>query len=124
MEVARDTWTAARTAGEAAAVDYYREALTIKSGAKTVVVTGVLDASQNRDQRAKSPDGTFPVLATLAVWRAELGFVPSVNEAIRISRASHPTEEQCYLVVSVDTTSELLTIELEAATSNGNPFVS
>ncbi len=120
--MARGTWNEVRTQGELASFDFYKESLTIKSGKKSVSLQGVLDTSENREDRQKSPDGTFPVLATLACWRAELGFVPSVNEAIRIARASHPTEEQVYLVIECDTTSELLVIELQANTSDGNPF--
>jgi len=119
----RNSWNETRTKGERASFDFFRESLTIKSGEVTVSLEGVLDASQDREDRQKSPDGTFPVLATLACWRAELGFVPSVNEAIRIAREAHPTEEQVYLVIFVDQTSDLLVIELQANTSNGNPFL-
>lgn len=121
--MARSTWTAARTLGESAAVDYYKEALTIKSGAKTVSLSGVLDSSQDRTNRTASPDGTFPVLALLSCWRSELGFLPTVNEAIRIARTAKPTEEQVYLVLSVDQTSDLLTIELQAHSNNATPFL-
>jgi len=121
--MARATWSAARTKAERAAFDYCKESLTIKSGSLSVTILGVLGASQDRSVRGQSPDGTFPVLASLSCWREELGFVPAVNEAIRVARAVHPTEEQVYLVVSVDTTSEMLVIELQASTSNGNPFI-
>jgi|WetSurMetagenome_2_1015567.scaffolds.fasta_scaffold01576_8 hypothetical protein len=120
--MARSSWNDARTKGERASFDYFREALTIKSGAMVVALMGVLDASQERNDRVKSPDGTFPVLATLSCWRAELGFVPTVSEAIRISRTEHPEEEQVYLVVSSDSNGDLLTIELQASTNSGNPF--
>jgi len=121
--MARSLWNDARTKGERASFDYFKEALTIRSGAVVVELMGVLDASQERNDRVKSPDGTFPVLATLSCWRSDLGFVPTVNEAIRIARAAYPTEEQVYLVISVDQTSDLLVIELQANTSNGNPFL-
>lgn len=120
--MSRDPWNTARTKGERAGFDYYKESLTIRSGEITVSLSGVLDTSQDRQDKMKSPDGTFPVLASLSCWRDELGFVPSVNEAIRISRDAHPTEEQVYLVLTVDSTSEMLVIELQANTSNGNPF--
>lgn len=120
--MARATWNEVRTLGERTSFDFYKETLLVRSGARAISLQGVLDASQDRGERAKSPDGTFPVLATLACWREEIGFVPSVNEALRIARAAHPTEEQVYLVVSVDMTSELLIIELQANTSDGNPF--
>jgi len=120
--MARSTWNAARTKGELAAFDYFKESLTVQSGAMAVTLMGVLDASQARNDRVKSPDGTFPVLATLSCWRADLGFTPTVNEAIRISETARPTEEQVYLVVSVDAQGDLLTIELLANTNSGAPF--
>lgn len=120
--MARSTWSAARTKGELAAFDYFKVPLTITSGELVVPLNGVLDASQERNDRVKSPDGTFPVLATLSCWRADLGFVPTVNEAIRIRETANPDEEQVYLVVSVSSDGDLLTIELQANTNNGNPF--
>lgn len=120
--MARAEWSAARTRAEGAALDYFRESLTIKSGARTVTLSGVLDSSQERQLKTVSPDGTFPVVAALSCRRSELGFLPVVSEALRISRASHPTEEQLYLVTSVDSTSEMLVIELHASTSDAHPF--
>jgi hypothetical protein len=120
--MARSPWNAARTKGERAAFDYFKEPLAIKSGAIVVELSGVLDASQERNDRAKSPDGTFPVLATLSCWRSELGFLPTVNEAIRVAQTANPDDEQVYLVVSVSSDGDLLTVELQANTSNGNPF--
>jgi hypothetical protein len=121
--MARSLWNEARTKGERASFDYFKEALTIRSGVIVVELMGVLDASQERNDRVKSPDGTFPVMATLSCWRSELGFVPTINEAIRIAQTEHPEEEQVYLVVSSDAQGDLLTIELQANTNNGNPFL-
>jgi hypothetical protein len=121
--MARSTWNAACTKGERAAFDYFKTPLTIKSGAMTVALSGVLDTSQERNDRVRSPDGTFPVLATLSCWREELGFVPTINEAIRVRETANSDEEQVYLVVSVDSNEDMLTIELQASTNNGNPFL-
>ena len=120
--MARSTWNEACTKGEQASFDYFKTPLTIKSGAMTVTLSGVLDTSQERNDRVKSPDGTFPVLATLSCWRAELGFVPTVNEAMRVHETANADGEQVYLVVSVDSNGDLLTIELQASTNHGNPF--
>jgi hypothetical protein len=121
--MARISWNAARAKGGRAAFDYFKEPLSIRSGAMVVELSGVLDTTQERNDRTRSPDGTFPVLATLSCWRSELGFVPTVNEAIRVAQTANPGDEQVYLVVSVDSSSgELLTIELQASTGNGNPF--
>jgi hypothetical protein len=120
--MARSPWKDACTRGEQASFDYFKEALTIRSGAVVVELMGVFDASQERNDRVKSPDGTFPVLATLSCWRSELGFVPTINETVRVAQSANPDEEQVYLVVSVASDGDLLTIELQANTSNGNPF--
>ena len=121
--MARSGWSVVRTKAETAAFDFYKEQLTIRTGSLTVQLQGVLDTSQDRmDRSVRSPDGTHPVLASLSCWRADLGFIPSVNEAIRISRNARPTEEQMYVVVSVNTTSDLLVIELQAHTNRTNPF--
>jgi hypothetical protein len=121
--MARSTWNAACTKGEQAAFDYFKQPLTVKSGAMTVQLDGVLDTSQERNDRVKSPDGTFPVLATLSCWRSELGFLPVINEAIRVAETANTADEQVYLVVSVSTEGDLLTIELQASTNSGNPFL-
>lgn len=120
--MARSNWNDARTRGERASFDYFKESLTVLSGELVVTLDAVLDASQERDIKMRSPDGTFPVLARLLCWRDDLGFLPSVNEAIRVLRADMTTEEQVYLVTSVDQTSPLLVIELQANTNNANPF--
>jgi hypothetical protein len=121
--MARSSWNEACTKGERASFDYFKEPLVVRSGAVMVELMGVLDTSQERNDRVKSPDGTFPVLATLSCWRGELGFVPTVSEAIRVAQSANPDEEQVYLVVSVDSNGDLLTIELQANTNNGNPFL-
>ena len=121
--MARSTWNEACTKGERASFDYFKVPLTIKSGEMAVTLSGVLDTSQERNDRVRQPDGTFPVLATLSCWRAELGFVPTINEAIRVRETANADGEQAYLVVSVDSSSDLLTIELQASTNHGNPFL-
>jgi hypothetical protein len=121
--MARSSWNEACSKSERASFDYFKEALTVRSGAKVVELMGVLETSQERNDRVKAPDGTFPVLANLSCWQSELGFLPTVNEAIRISQSATPTEEQVYLVVSVASLGDLLTIELQANTSNAHPFL-
>jgi hypothetical protein len=116
------SWEAARSKAERASFDYFKEELTITSGAMSARLMGVLDTLQDQEQRARSPDGTFPVIAHLSCQRADLGFLPTVQEAIRIAKTAKPEEEQLYLVMSVDSTSDLLLIELQANTSNGSPF--
>ena len=120
--MARAGWNTVRLKSQRAVFDYYKESLEIRSGAQSVSLFGILDTSQDLEVRAKSPDGTFPVLARLSCWRNELGFLPVANEALRIARTAKPEEEQLYLVVSVDSTSDLFVIELQANSSNANPF--
>lgn len=120
--MSRRSWNEARTAGERASFEFYKRELSVKCGQFSAVLFGVLDTSQDQTQRAKSPDGTYPIFATLSCWRADLGFLPTVREQMRIVKTERPEEEQAYLVVSVDSTSDLLLIELEAHTSDASPF--
>jgi len=120
--MARSTWGEACTKAERASLDYFKSRLTIKSGARSVNLSGILDTSQDRNDREKAPDGAFPIFASLACWRDELGFLPVVGEAMRIAETAKPDEEQLYRVVSVDTAGDLLVVEMQASTSNASPF--
>jgi hypothetical protein len=120
--MARAGWAETRDKAQRVGVDYFRDDLIIKSGARTVSLKGILDTGQDADAGAKSPPGTFPVIARLSCWKSELGWKPAVDEAIRITETANPTEEQFYLVASVASSGELLTIELRAHSNHGSPF--
>lgn len=121
--MARRSWEAARLASQAASFGYFQELLRVRSGAANVELYGVLDTGLDAiEESGQSPDGTFPIMARLSVWRQELGFVPTTNEEIRVKRMAYPEEERLYLVIAVDDTTDLIDIQLQAHAYNGRQF--
>lgn len=120
--MARATWNETRSKSERASFDFYKIPLIIRAGKREIPLDGVLDTIQDQNQRTRSPEGTFPIYARFSCRRDDLGFLPTVQESLRIARADRPDEEQMYLVTSVDSTSDLFDIELQASTSNASPF--
>jgi hypothetical protein len=121
--MARATWGETRDKAQGVNFGYFKVPLLIKSGesgARSVSLSGILDTSQDADARARSPAGTFPVLARLVVMRAELGWLPVVAEVLRVQETAKPQDEQAYCVVSVDSSGDLLIVELRAGTSNAS----
>lgn len=123
--MARQSWEAARLRAQTASFDYFKELLQIRSGSAFIEeIYGVLDTGIDELEagKAMNAEGTFPVFAKLSVWRADLGWLPVKNEEFRIRRTAYPNDERLYLVETVDDSSDLLTIELQAQAYNGRPF--
>lgn len=122
--MARQSWEAARLRAQTASFDYFKELLQIRSGSAQVEIYGVLDTGIDELEagKAMNAEGTFPVFAKLSVWRNDLGWMPVKNEEFRIKRIAYPNDERLYLVETVDDSSDLLNIELQAQGYNGRPF--
>lgn len=120
--MARATWGEIRDKAQGVNFEFFKVPLLVKSGPRAVSLFGILDTSQDADVRAKSPPGTFPVLARLVVMGGDLGWVPVVDEVLRVQETANPREEQAYCVVSVDSSGDLLIVDLRANTSNASPF--
>lgn len=118
--MARAGWAETRDKAQGVNFGYFKVPLVVKSGARTVSLSGILDTSQDADARARSSPGTFLVLARFVVKRAELGWLPVVGEVLRVQETANPEEEQAYCVVSVDSSGDLLIVELRAGTSNAS----
>jgi hypothetical protein len=122
--MARKSWADARLAAQTSSFDYFKSLLTIRSGQSSVEIYGVLDTGIDELDagKAMNSDGTFPFFAKLSVWRDDLGWLPVKNEEMRIKRMDYPDDERLYLVETVDDSSDLLHIELQAQAYNGRPF--
>lgn len=122
--MARQSWESARLSAQTAGFDYFKELLTIRSGQSEVEIYGVFDTGIDELEAGKSMnvDGTFPFFAKLSVWRADLGWLPIKGEEFRIKRSAYLYDERLYLVETVDDSSDLLNIELQAQAYNGRPF--
>lgn len=122
--MARQSWEAARLRAQTASFDYFKELLQIRSGSAQVEIYGVLDTGIDELEagKAMNAEGTFPVFAKLSVWRNDLGWMPVKNEEFRIKHIAYPNDERLYLVETVDDSSDLLNIELQAQGYNGRPF--
>lgn len=119
--MARRTWEEARDDAQSRSFNYYKEGLRVRSGASDVSLMGILDTSMSNEgsQRSVAPDGTFPVIAHMSVMRDDLGYLPRVNEEFYVARTKYPEDERLYLVISVDDTTDLLDIELQAYSHDG-----
>lgn len=119
--MARRSWEEARDDAQSRSFDYFKTELRIRSGAFEATLMGVISTSMDSEtgQRAVAPDGTFPVLAHISVMRADLGYLPKVNEELYVARTKYPDNERLYLVVGVDDTTDLIDIEMQAYTNDG-----
>lgn len=122
--MARASWQAVRAKAQAASFDYYKEPLRVRSGQADVSLSGVLDTNLDdlAEGRVQGPEGTFPVMAKLSLYASELGWIPVTGEELRVSRDAAPEYERLYLVVTVDDTTDLIDIELQAQAYHGRPY--